>query len=102
MSMPSGRNWSLDLELGPDISRATNFLRSALSAASAKYYTKDMSVAYRAKVTAVLLVALLLNAIIFRVFRRYRPTLTLPLKIILPVAWVLVSYYFVFVRAQLI
>jgi hypothetical protein len=36
-----------------------------------------------------------------RVVRRYRPAWTLVLGFILAAGWLLVSYYFVFLRAQL-
>ncbi len=64
MSVPSGRIWSLQLEPGADVSQAKTNLATALASASKKYGTANMSVTYRAKVTVVLLVALLLNAVI--------------------------------------
>ncbi len=102
MSAPAGHIWSLDLESGPDVSRATADLRAAFAAASKTYGTADMSGTYRVKVTVVLLVALLLNTIILHVVRRYRPAWTSPLGFILAAGWLLMSYYFVFVRAQLV
>jgi len=102
MSASSGRIWSLELEPGPDVSQATTDLSTALASASEKYRTPDTSVTYRIKVTVVLLVALVLNAIILRVVGRYRPAWTLALGFILAAGWLLVSYYFVFLRAQLV
>jgi len=102
MSASSGRGWSLKLEPGPDVSEATTELSAALASASEKYRTADTSLTYRVKVTVVLLIALLLNAIILRVVRRYRPAWTLVLGFILAAGWLLVSYYFVFLRAQLV
>jgi len=102
MSAPSGRIWSLELEPGPDVSQATTNLSTALASASEKYRTADTSVTYRIKVTVLLLVALVLNAIMLRVVERYRPAWTLASGYILAAGWLLVSYYFVFVRAQLV
>ena len=102
MSAPSGRIWSLELEPGPDVSQATTDLSTALASASEKYRTADTSVTYRIKVTVLLLVALVLNAIMLRVVERYRPAWTLASGYILAAGWLLVSYYFVFVRAQLV
>jgi len=102
MSAPSGRIWSLELEPGPDVSQATTDLSTALASASEKYRTPDTSVTYRIKVTVLLLVALVLNAIMLRVVERYRPAWTLASGYILAAGWLLVSYYFVFVRAQLV
>jgi hypothetical protein len=102
MSAPSVRIRSLELEPGPDVSQAKANLAAALASASKKYRAAEMSVTYRVKVTVVLLVALLLNAIILRVVRRYRPAWTLPPEIILAAGWLLVSYYLVFLRAQLV
>ena len=102
MSVPSGRIWSLQLEPGADVSQVKTNLATALASASKKYGTANLSVTYRAKVTVVLLVALLLNAVILRVIRRFRAAWTRPLGIFLAVAWLLISYYFVFLRAQLV
>jgi hypothetical protein len=93
---------SLELEPGPDVSRARAHLRAALDTASKKYSTADMSGTYRLKVTVVLLVALLMNAIMLRVLRRYRPAWTSPMRFVLAAGWLLVSYYFIFVRTQLV
>src|SRR5260221_14614320 len=102
MNASSGRNWSLELEPGPDVSQATTDLSTALASASEKYRTPDTSATYRIKVTVVLLVALVLNAIILRVVGRDRPAGTWALGFILAAGWLLVSYYFVFLRAQLV
>jgi len=102
ISAPSGRTESLNLVPGPDISRKTAELRVALAAASRKYGSADMSGNYRAKVTVVLLVALLLNVIMLRVVQRYRLAWTLPLEFVLTAGWLLLSSYFVFVRVQLV
>jgi hypothetical protein len=61
-----------------------------------------MSGTYRLKVTVILLVALLLNLVALRFARRIRHQWTSPLRVLLSVSWLLLAYYFVFVRAQLI
>jgi hypothetical protein len=101
-SAPSGRTWSLELAPGPDVSKPTADLRAALATVSEKYGTADMSGTYRMKVTLALLVVLLLNAIALRVVWRYRPAWTSVLGFMLTAGWLLLSYYFVFVRAHLV
>lgn len=101
-SAPSGRVWSLELAPGPDVSKPTADLRAALTTTSEKYGTADMSGIYRLKVTVALLVALLLNAIVLHLARRYRPAWTTPLRFMLFAGWLLLSCYFIFLRAQLV
>lgn len=98
----ANRIWSLELEPGPDISQARADLHAAFSEAKGKYGTADMSWVYRVKVTAVLLVVLLLNTIVLRVMRRYRPAWVALAGLMLAASWLGLSYYFVFLRAQLV
>ena len=102
MSAPSGRVGSLELEPGPDVSEATARLHSALATVSRNYGTADMSGTYRLKVTVVLLIALLMSAIVLRVVRRYRPAWTSPMGVVLATCWLLLSSYFIFIRAHLV
>ena len=92
----------LQLDPGPDVSKEIADLRATLKLSSASYGSADMSGIYRVKVTAVLLVTLVLSVIALRVVRRIRPTLASFLKIALAAGWLLMSGYFIFVRAQLI
>ena len=84
------------------MSAATTDLRAALAGASTKYGAADMSATYRLKVTVVLLAGLLLNGVVLRVIRKYRPQMAVPLEVVLAGCWVLVSFYFLLIRAQLV
>jgi len=99
---PDGRVLSLTLEAGPDVSQAKADLHNALAVVAEQYGTAYMSGQYRGKVTMVLLVALVLNVIVLRAARRYRPSWKPPLGLILASGWLLMSYYFIFVRAHLV
>ena len=101
MSMRSGRALSLMLKPGPDVARQTADFRVSLTSASGNYGAADMSGTYRLKVTVVLLIALLLSAIALRVARRFRPAWNAPLGVVLTAGWLLLSFYFVFLRANL-
>lgn len=92
---------SLQLNLGENVSKATVDLRAALEASSAKYGAADMSGVYRLKVTVVLLAALLLNVTVLRFARRISQKWAKRLRILLSATWLLLGYYLVFVRAQL-
>ena len=98
----AGRSWTVDLAPGPDISRSRAALRAALAVASKQYGGVDISGAYRLKVTVVLLLALMLGAIALSITKRYRPSWTTSLAVMQVVGWLLLSYYFVAVRANLI
>jgi hypothetical protein len=92
---------SLELDRGPEVSQALAEIRARLASASAKYGTAQMSGTYRLKVTIVLLVSLLLNAGLLHVVRRFRPTWSRRAGFALMVGWLLVCYFFIFVRVPL-
>jgi len=102
MLASEGRAWSLRLSSGPNVSEAKAVLRSALKAASTKYGTFDTSLRYRAKVTLFLLALLILNAAGLIIVGRIRPNFRFALGAVLIVAWLLTSYYFIYLRAQLV
>lgn len=97
-----GHSSSLEMAPGPDVSGPTAELRAALTSASEKYGTADMSGVYRLKVSVALLAVLLLNGIAVRLARRYRPAWAAPLGFMLFAGWMLLSGYFIFLRAQLV
>jgi hypothetical protein len=97
-----GKISTLQLNPGSDISRETAELRTALKVASTNYGAADMSGIYRLKVTVVLLVTLLLSVVALKVVRRIRPAMVTFLKIASAAGWLLMSGYFIFLRAQLI
>jgi hypothetical protein len=99
---PSGPTWSLMLKPGPEVSQATADFRSAFAVAAEKYGVADMSGVYRVKVTVVLVVVLLLNAILTRAVQRYRVARGAFLGCVLMGGWLLLSCYFVFLRANLV
>lgn len=102
-SAPSGPIWSLDLEPGQEVSQAIADLRGAFEAAAEKYGVVDTSSVYRVKVTVVLVVALLLNAILTRSVQRFRPAWSVSfLACILMAGWLLLSFYFISLRANLV
>jgi hypothetical protein len=101
-STTAGRQWSLELQRGGDITQARSDLRAAFASAANKYYVADMSGHYRAKVSALLISLLFLNAIVSIFCRRYLPLWRQHIVLALAAGWLLASYYFIFLRAQLL
>ena len=93
---------SLELEPGPDVSRRGPTSVLPCSRPQRKVRRGGNVGMVPRKVTLVLLVALVLNAISGARLRRYRLAWRSPLVFVLTAGWLLVSYYFIFVRAQLV
>jgi Heparinase II/III-like protein/Heparinase II/III N-terminus len=94
--------WSLDSQLGPDVKQAKINIHAAFASSAAKYRVADMSGNYRGKVTVLLIGLLGLSMGASFLCRRYRPVWKSIVTFVLAAGWLLVSYYFVFVRAQLV